>query len=819
MTDLSSPEAVVEDRRWLEDEVAARARHLTAEDVRMTCSFARAERLLGREYHGRFLIELLQNAADAWREDARSHELHCRAAVLVTEGPALLVANQGAPITPGIVIKSLGQIGASTKPEGEAIGHKGIGFKSVLELTQAPQIFSGLQEQSPILAVDFDPYRAHDAIERSSRDWHALLQDVPNLDRSDPLSAVPVLRFPRWIDDLPAEVPELADQGFDTVVRLPFDERFSGRLKLDESAWLAAVRDALAGVSDQILLLLGCFSEVRVEDRVARSSIRIRPQRIANSIREIDGTTREEVPILRNDLPSTRWHLYRRVLPNLPNLAGEVAVGIRLAEGKDAVLPAVDGHGSAPFHLFFPTRIASGLPFLLHGYFEVDAARTGFYRGSAERNTAILGELATLVAHAIAGEAAAGTADLISLVDLVAAAGEPEEPLAAEFRTRVLDLLDGVPWIPVESTTTEERATATPSDTFVWGSRLTRLLAKVFPAAYVRRRVELSFPNERLTDAALALVERRCPRAMDHHWEVTQALCCPGDQPMWESDEADGRFCALLDLTDALAVEDRPATESLLEALRRTPDSKLLPAARPGGDREMLPVPDPAEGMPGNRSRLVMARVRAATSEVLVPPDELDLAFLPEGLLSDDDIARARPLGVRPFTVDNVLDRLNGISDSSVNESTILAFVWQLLRRERVSAFGTRRCAERALTFDPNAWFWCVPGRAREDETARLRQQRERYLADVPMLCRDGGWRPAGTLAFGEDWSDWLQAGALGVRSAAAVQQRIAAYRCLELIGPGPADFLAPPAEILALLTTESMTSPSEEPDELEDTN
>ena len=40
----------------------------------MTCSFARAERLLGREYHGRFLIELLQNAADAWREDARSRE-------------------------------------------------------------------------------------------------------------------------------------------------------------------------------------------------------------------------------------------------------------------------------------------------------------------------------------------------------------------------------------------------------------------------------------------------------------------------------------------------------------------------------------------------------------------------------------------------------------------------------------------------------------------------------------------------------------------------------------------------------------------------
>src|SRR5262249_9608475 len=150
-------------------------------------------------------------------------------------------------------------------------------------------------------------------------------------------------------------------------------------------------------------------------------------------------------------------------------------------------------------------------------------------------------------AHAIADEAAAAAADLISLVDLVVAAGEPEEPLAAEFRSRVLDLLDEVPWIPVESTTTDDRATATPSDTFVWGSRFTRLLAKVFPAAYVRRRVGLSFPDERLSDASLALVERRCPTATEYHWEVTQALCCPGDQPMWESDEADRRFRALLD--------------------------------------------------------------------------------------------------------------------------------------------------------------------------------------------------------------------------------------------------------------------------------
>ena len=55
-------------RDLIEGRVAERAARNTAEQVQETCSFARAERLLGREYHGRFLIELLQNAADAWRE-------------------------------------------------------------------------------------------------------------------------------------------------------------------------------------------------------------------------------------------------------------------------------------------------------------------------------------------------------------------------------------------------------------------------------------------------------------------------------------------------------------------------------------------------------------------------------------------------------------------------------------------------------------------------------------------------------------------------------------------------------------------------------
>src|SRR5437773_1530615 len=86
---------------------------------------------------------------------------------------------------------------------------------------------------------------------------------------SDETLAVPILRFPQWVDHISDVVAEFSNGGFDTVVVLPFDQRFINRLDLDETGWLNAVRKALSDVTDQILLLLGTFYEVRIEDRLA----------------------------------------------------------------------------------------------------------------------------------------------------------------------------------------------------------------------------------------------------------------------------------------------------------------------------------------------------------------------------------------------------------------------------------------------------------------------------------------------------------------------------------------------------------------------
>lgn len=802
-------------REYLANEVALRASHLTAEQVRTTCSFARAERLLGREYHGRFLIELLQNAADAWRNDPRSATARSQAVVRITNEPALLVANRGAPMTAQVVIESLGHIGASTKAQGEAIGHKGIGFKSVLEITTAPEIYSGLQAPTPELAVAFDPVRAAAEIRSASPDWDVMVAEVQGLDAGDPFAAIPLLRFPYWVNDLPSDVAALASEGFDTVVRLPFVP--NGRRVMGRDAWLSTVRDALRDVSDPVLLLLGCFSQVRVEDQAGTASTTVFVEWDAQADVHRDSSQYTPVRIVRNGQLSSRWRLYHRSLSDLEHLAGELAVGVRLVDeasgtGSAAVVSAIDDGPAAPFHLFFPTRIPSGLPFLLHGYFEVDAGRTNFYPGSLDRNRQLLAALAGLTAQAVADIVARGDVDLVTLVELVAEAGEPEDLLARAFREDVLTRLDDIPWIPVQ--TGAGVANDRPTQVVVGRAHVVHLIGRTFPADYVRRKVGLGLPNERLSERALELISNRQPEDGLDVWSIVAMLCRPGDDTPWDVGSADDGFRSLHDLLTALQGEDRRAADRLVDSFRGDPASRVLPTVGPDGSRVLLPVPDPSEGVAGRRTQLVLARARTGYGSALPPPHELDLAFLPPGLLENEaDIDRAKPLGVRPFTVDNVIDRLNGIEATSVDPETLLRFVWHLLVNERLSSFGTRRSRERATEFDPSEWYWCRPNRAGSDDTERQRQQRARYLSRVSLPSRAGGWRPAGELAFGSDWADWLADGNAGPPSARPVQDRIAAYGAMEAIRPDDGAMLASPVVVLPYLSGGPSDSPTDKED------
>ena len=108
------------------------------------------------QYHGRFLIELIQNAHDALFEASDTDDpQRIEIALAEDEHPygALYIANDGRPFTSSN-FKALSNLGQSDKDPQQSIGNKGIGFRSVLEITEAPEIYSRKESGSS----SFDGY-------------------------------------------------------------------------------------------------------------------------------------------------------------------------------------------------------------------------------------------------------------------------------------------------------------------------------------------------------------------------------------------------------------------------------------------------------------------------------------------------------------------------------------------------------------------------------------------------------------------------------------------------------------------------------------
>ncbi|MEO8805814.1 MAG: hypothetical protein ABI433_07015 [Burkholderiaceae bacterium] len=108
------------------------------------------------QYHGRFLIELLQNAHDAFTGPALNGDDNRVEIVfdpIDSAHGSLLVANDGAPFSASN-FERLSQLGQSDKDPQKSIGNKGIGFRSVLEISDSPEIFSRSKPHSPA----FDGY-------------------------------------------------------------------------------------------------------------------------------------------------------------------------------------------------------------------------------------------------------------------------------------------------------------------------------------------------------------------------------------------------------------------------------------------------------------------------------------------------------------------------------------------------------------------------------------------------------------------------------------------------------------------------------------
>ncbi|MFG2820715.1 sacsin N-terminal ATP-binding-like domain-containing protein [Kitasatospora sp. NPDC048365] len=437
-------------------------------------------------YRDRLVVELAQNAADA---AARAGTLPGRLRLTLHDG-VLAAANTGAPLD-AAAVESLSTLRASAKRDAAddrdggrgTVGRFGVGFSSVLAVTDEPAVLSshGGVRWSLAEAYELTGARPELAEELRRREGH-----------------VPLLRLP-----FPAE--GAAPAGYDTVVVLP----------LRDAAATDLTRRLLAEIDDALLLTLPGLAEITVETpegtrTLTRATDPQRPDGIT-TVTVTDGDTR------------TVWQTVGAAGAIDPALLADRPTEER-ARPYWSITWAVPvnhaGHPQAPrttpvVHAPTPSEEPLGVPALLIAGYPLDSTRRHVAPGPL---TDFLTERA---ADAYAGLLRARGADVHSLSLVPAPLGQGA--LDNALRAAILHRLPATPFLPHPKGVEEGTPALQPRDaTLLEGAdhAVVEALAPIFPGllpAGLERRAELR-----------ALDVRRVPLA-----EVVDQLGGLEREPAW----------------------------------------------------------------------------------------------------------------------------------------------------------------------------------------------------------------------------------------------------------------------------------------------
>lgn len=355
------------------------------------------------EYDNRFLIELIQNAHDALHETL-SDGTHARLALFleINEAPfgALYVANDGLPFNSSN-FSSLSNLGQSDKDPAKSIGHKGIGFRSVLEITNSPEIYSRSFEGSP----SFDGY----CFGFTPALVQQFLPAVVALHKGDdnvtlPLYCdIPLVEWgsakyasfraknsgnsEKWLQEelaflspyllpLPLHenqrtprIYELEAEGFSTVVRLPFKNESARDLALA----------MMSSLDVKTALFLERLTELRLQINGECRTI----SRTSKLLNDFQRGQEVKLVINDNEFESLRYWLWNETIgdDDHPEESDEIAsavanLGGRWPEVRSAKVSLAARIGADPehgvFNLYLPTEVATGCgihisaPFFAH---------------------------------------------------------------------------------------------------------------------------------------------------------------------------------------------------------------------------------------------------------------------------------------------------------------------------------------------------------------------------------------------------------------------------------------------------------------------
>lgn len=403
------------------------------------------EAQVASDYRGRLVYELLQNADDAMADASTTSD---RVSFLVTDDE-LWIANTGRALTEDDVHGLCG-LGASSKVDAAgnrraSIGHKGLGFKSVLEITDEPAVYS----------------RTH-SFTLGARHARPAVEDLWRSEGRPRPRSVPAMRFPVRLDDPDERWARYAAEGFNTAFRFPFRDSAASERRAD-------VAELLLGLPLTTALFLKHLETVEVHvERKGRSEERtwtVERQRLDPDRGEWSessgflgsGVYRVSVTAAEQSATFLVAHDAEVAIgANRIGLSGPAWEGVELTEVSVATLEP--GSDELPadwrhFHVFLPTAEPCPYPILVNGAFSTDLSRQRV-RVSAESgdyNAYLVRQAAGLVrAELLPLLRRFGVEAVLTALDRGEHLGQEAET-AALLHTAIRDELDDVPLLPSEA--------------------------------------------------------------------------------------------------------------------------------------------------------------------------------------------------------------------------------------------------------------------------------------------------------------------------------------------------------------------------------
>lgn len=374
---------------WVDTELMKVEKTYTTQVLHMTGAYRR-EIESKKEYQGRQLLELLQNADD------EAENIKDPGVLIKLEKNRLIVANHGLPFTTQGILSLMYSNNSPKIKRQKKIGYKGLGFRAILNWSDSIWIKSGA------FSLEFSRKNAAEYLKKLLGKHAGLKEEIDKTGLGE--YPIATLTAPKW------KPPNaLDDSGYDTYVVINFSSEEAKK----------EIQNQINELRLEVALFLNSLKTLKLESPERNETIiRLPPEK----------DNYEQIQLVDNNAQikdSKSWRIFPKSGELPPHLRDEsieqYEYDLRIAVSKN-----MDDNINRLFS-YFKTEVKIPFPAIIHGTFELDSNRN--HLTETKVNEFLLERLAELMTETAKSITKSQTAVTWNAMKLLARRGELDDKL------------------------------------------------------------------------------------------------------------------------------------------------------------------------------------------------------------------------------------------------------------------------------------------------------------------------------------------------------------------------------------------------------